>query len=79
MPLLHEASSMVQVRSFLSTSNLKCDSFGDDHQQKGHICDLSAIIKEGGEGTATEASKWKNLQVIHGRARTQNHVCVPLQ
>lgn len=79
MPLLHEASSMVQVRSFPSTSNLKCDSFGDDHQQKGHICDLSAIIKEGGEGTATEASKWKNLQVIHGRARTQNHVCVPLQ
>lgn len=60
--LLHEASLMVQVRSFLTTANLKCDGFGVYHQQKGHICDVSAGIKEGGEGTATEASKWKNLQ-----------------
>lgn len=50
--LLHETSLMVQVRSFLSTATLKWEVFGVDHQQKGHICDVSAGIKEDGEGTA---------------------------
>lgn len=50
--LLHETSLMVQVRSFLTTTTLKSDGFGVDHQQKGHICDVSAGIKEDGEGTA---------------------------
>lgn len=49
---LHEASLRVQVRRFLSTATLKWDVFGVDHQQKGHICDVSAGIKEDGEGTA---------------------------
>lgn len=51
MLLLRKASLMVQVRSCLSTAILKWDGFGVDHQQKGHVCDVSAGIKEG-EGTA---------------------------
>lgn len=43
---------MVHVRSFFFTATLNGDVFGVDHQQKGHICDAPAGIKEGGEGTA---------------------------
>lgn len=50
--LLHKASLMIQARSFLPTATLKWDGFGVDHHQKGHICDVSAGIKEDREGTA---------------------------
>ena len=50
--LLCEGSLTVQVRSFFSTATLQWDGFGVDHQQKGHICDVLAGVKEDGEGTA---------------------------
>lgn len=39
-------------QKFPYATTLKSDGFGVDHQQKGHICDVSAGIKEDGEGTA---------------------------
>lgn len=77
--LLREASLMVQVRSFLSTTTLKWDVFGVDHQQKGHVSDVSAGIKEDGEGTARGQQMEKPPGDPHGRARTHNHAYVPLQ